>query len=317
MKRRNLLGPVLRWTVPGLCLLSFGCGPGVEKPSPSSVPADALMVVGDRVLSMQEAEAMARQRGPELSRELLLRERQRHLQWVALARQTGFDRRPDVVEAMEQLLAERMARSESGTEAELTEEALRQHYDAHPDQYTNPPRRRLAVVRIQVPSHADLPRRERYQQRAREALEALIQAPAQTVGDCVARYSDDNATRFRGGDAGWMTPDPQSVPWPPALHQAAWQLRHPGDCTRLIEVPDGFLMGRLMQSVPASRRSFAEVREEVRWAVKREAEIRREASLQQRLDAAVPVRFHDSNRVRFLVPARPSIPPPPDPLPSR
>jgi len=275
------------------------------------------MMVGDRVLTLDEAEAMARERGPQVGRELLLEERQRHLQWVALARQTGFDRRPEVVEAMEQVLADRMAQSEMGDAVPVSDEEVRRAYETQPDRFLVPEKRRLAVIRIQVPAQADESRRERYRQRAVEAREALAQATAQAVGDCVARYSDDNATRLRGGDAGWLTADPRSTRWPAALHQAALGLARPGDCTGLIEVADGFVLGRLLDLVPAARRPFAEVQEEVRWILKREAQEQRERQVRQRLDAAVPVRVHDSNRIRFL---HPPDPPPalvPSPLPAR
>jgi len=100
MKRWNLQETVVRWALPGLIVMLSGCGRGTDNAAPSPVPDNALMMVGDRVLTLDAAEAMARERGAGVGRELLLEERQRHLQWVALARQTGFDRRPEVVEAM-------------------------------------------------------------------------------------------------------------------------------------------------------------------------------------------------------------------------
>lgn len=317
MKRWNVQKAVVRWALPGLIAMLFGCGPGTDNATPPPVPDNALMMVGDHVLTLDAAEAMARERGAEMGRELLLEERQRHLQWVALARQTGFDRRPEVVEAMEQVLADRMARSELGDAMPVSDEEVRRAYETQPDRFLVPEKRRIAVIRILVPAHADEPRRERYRQRAVEAREALVQATAQAVGDCVARYSDDNTTRLRGGDAGWVTSDPRSTPWPAALHQAALELARPGECTGLITVPDGFLVGRLLDLIPAARRPFAEVQEEVRWILKREAQDQREEQVRQRLDAAVPVRVHDSNRMRFL---HPPDPPPalvPSPLPSR
>lgn len=318
MKRWNLQETVVRWALPGLIVMLSGCGRGTDNAAPSPVPDNALMMVGDRVLTLDAAEAMARERGAGVGRELLLEERQRHLQWVALARQTGFDRRPEVVEAMEQLIVDRMARSEmESAAADYPEDELKRRYEVEPARFVIPERRRVAVIQIRVPSRAEEVQRERAHQRAKEALQALVQSTAQTVGDCVARYSDDNATRLRCGDAGWVTLDPKSTPWPPSLHQAVLKLAGEGDCTGILEGPDGLLVARLLELVPASRRPFAEVKDELRWTLQREAEQRHQARVLQRLDAAVPVRIHDSNRIRFLTPSARPQPKDPAPLPSR
>jgi parvulin-like peptidyl-prolyl isomerase len=104
--------------------------------------------------------------------------------------------------------------------------------------------------------------RQRRREKAELALAAIAESRDDSTADfgaAAVRYSEDQATRYRGGDTGWIL---RGTParFDPELVEAIFALAQPGDDTGLLVLPKGFAVAKLLERAPAEQRSLAEVR---------------------------------------------------------
>jgi len=222
------------------------------------------------------AEAARRGLDPSSSKDLsgLLDERLHSQLVLSEARRTGFDQTPAMREKWERFVVgryleekEQSLASNAATDAEILA-----WYRNHPEQFRFPARANLAMVYIRVPSNADAERRGEARRRADE-LQARAEAEAgQTrhFGAMAMENSDDQASRYRGGDLGWLTMEQAIGAWGQAVAEAAFSLASVGQISPVIETADGFYLFRLIERQEEGIRPFEEVREQAAEQMKRE-----------------------------------------------
>jgi len=133
---------------------------------------------------------------------------------VAEAARLGLETDPAVVPRMRQTLFEALAAAERDSLPPITEEEIARYYDAHRRDFERP--ERIALWRILVRTEAE----------ARAVLEKVRGAGGPERWRAEAREKSlDEATKYRGGDLGFVHPDGNTdVPElrvPPALFEAA------------------------------------------------------------------------------------------------
>jgi parvulin-like peptidyl-prolyl isomerase len=129
--------------------------------------------------------------------------------------------------------------------------------------------------------------------------EALALAPAEhAFGPLAARHSDDQATRYQGGVAGWVARG-GGARWDAAVVDASFALARPGEVSPLVRTADGLYLLKLIDRRPAALRPLREVREAIRHELvtARRAEI--EARFRRDMRAATEV-WIDTDRLDGL-----------------
>src|SRR6185503_20429598 len=102
-----------------------------------------------------------------------------------------------------------------------------------------PPSVRGAIIFIDGSVKANAARQAELRHEAEAALEEARQAlDDKSFAQVVMKRSADQATRYRGGDMGWVTPGMAGVD--PALTQALLALEKPGQFAPLVETARGF-----------------------------------------------------------------------------
>lgn len=184
---------------------------------------------------------------------------------LARARADGFIDRPDVAEAVRQLVSARYKEeliARSGATAEVDEAQVRAFYEANPDLYRTPESARWSVIFLSVPEKAD----DEFRAGRRALAEQLMAqargsgAEAVDFGSLAAAHSDDQATRYKGGDAGLITRTDLSGRWPTAVLDALFALREPGSLAGPVDAERGIYLIRLQEYRPADRLPFEVVR---------------------------------------------------------
>lgn len=168
---------------------------------------------------------------------------------------------------------------------------------------------RLAVLRLGLNPKAGAEKQRQVAARLEEARARTATLPAGTLGfgELALDYSDDPATRLRGGDLGWLEPDPSRYHLDPEVLAAGFALQTPGDLSPVVRGQDGFYVVRLigrnrepaaMAANSATDEALARHREhlERRQAV--------EAAFLDEIRRATPVTV-DTNRVARLLAAVP------------
>jgi parvulin-like peptidyl-prolyl isomerase len=143
-----------------------------------------------------------------------------------------------------------------GNENDVTEDECRHSYDSHPENFFAPERLRVSHLFLAAPPETP-PEDVEAKRSAMEALSVRL-ADGEDFARLAAENSEDEATKLRGGDLGYLS----ATRMPPDFVAAAVELR-PGEISRPIRTRLGFHILRLIDVQPARRKTFDEARNEI------------------------------------------------------
>lgn len=257
----------------------------------ASEPEDILARVGDR--SIREADFRrhwdARRPASDApeQRERLLEQMIGQAALARAARDAGLMDDPSVAEEIDRLLVQRLEETRLKPEldaATIPEAAVRAEYERSRETlYTRPARVRVAVLWYDTRHRQPLV--DRYTPRLEEAISIAGTLPvAEGFGPTAPRCSEHLASRYKGGDLGWIDEGPAGSPWHQRVLQIASTLRKPGEVSPVISGDEGLFVVRLLDRQEPTTRTFESVR----------------ASLEQRLLAQRRREITDHFRSRLI-----------------
>lgn len=230
---------------------------------------------------------------------------------VADAHREGLFRDPDIRRALRQMAVDKLIsglREDAGRELQVEDAEVKDFYDRHAEDYRVPEKARMALIKVAVPRIVSAEKKAELAARAAEArAEALaLDAKVKNLGYVAAKYSDDQATRYRGGDAGWLAAGARSR-WGSNVVAAAFSLAQPGEISPVVESEDGLYVLKLMERQGETAVPLDQVRETIRRRLAKE----KSEAFQQRIVA------ERREHVRVVVNQRllKSVSPPPGPGP--
>ncbi len=318
--------PMKRWSPVGLfVIVLLGCNEEPLKP----VPADAgaapagltaeqaartVAKVGDRVITLGDyARALERMdqfdrlryQSKERRRELL--EEMVDVQLLAdEAKRTGIDKDPVAADSLRTILRDALlaeARKDLPTPAQLPEQEVRAYFEAHPEKFNEPERRRVSAIVVADKKEA-----------AKVLKEALkIKSPAEW-GALFAK-SSLTAPKTKGalgaaelaGDLGIVGPtsDPRgaSPKVPEPVRTAVFTLKEVNQIDpELVESEGRQFIVRLSGLTPAHQRTLAEADRSIRVLLIQEKMAERERALEEELHRKFPVQIDDAALAAVKVP---------------
>ena len=312
----------------GCGLLLTACNHHTSRTVSEAPPV--LAKVGDRQITAADLQAEAARRAavrrPVTDKNALLQEMIDREASLQRARRAGLDKDPDVRREFENLLIARLVAREVTPRREavaVTPESIRAEYDAHLERYTRPEQARLAMLFLEAAAKTSEPRRGEVRARLEEAR---VQAAAlQTTnrsrgvvgfGALALRYSDDQVSRHRGGDLGWLSRGERPPRLPEAVVAAAWALEK-GALSEVLETPEGFYLVMKTDAREASRTPLESVQPAIRQSLLTREHKRIEDTFREetRAAAAVEVRSQALAAVTLpttgprTIPARENSPP--------
>ncbi|MCP5515630.1 MAG: peptidyl-prolyl cis-trans isomerase [Verrucomicrobiales bacterium] len=278
----------------------------------SKTPTDAgskqgvvLAEVGDHKITEEDFLAEARRRGEAglsvADKDALLNELVEREALLAKARQSGLDQDPALHREYENLLIARLVEHDITPLKEavaITPDKVRAEYEANQATYTRPAQVRLAMLYLQADAKASDARRAEIRARLEEAREEAVTLQTTNrsrgvvgFGRVAIEHSDDQVSRYRGGDLGWIAAGQRPPRVPESVLEAGIGLET-GAMSPVLETPQGFYL--LMKT--DSRPEFATPIESVQAALRQSllARERRRVEETYRQDAlqALPVQIH-------------------------
>jgi hypothetical protein len=248
------------------------------------------------------------------ARDAVLKRVIRHTQAVRRARELGLDKDPEVIEAFESILLARLEEvrlKPALAAARVSESEARACYDAARDtEFRVGPRARVAVIWLDARKSPPLAARHRA--RLEDARSKLIEeglrelSPEQGFGEWSIRHSEHRATRFRGGDLGWVEIGKASMdPWRNAVAEIAATLGSPGEVSPVVVRDEGVFLVRLMALSPGRVRPFEEAKAEIENLLlgRRQAAAREE--FEQWIAREGPLRLHPEALAALAIPDLP------------
>jgi peptidyl-prolyl cis-trans isomerase C len=244
-------------------------------------PPDVLAKVGERTIRIgdlqAEAERLRKHGRAVLDKQTLLNQLVQHEALLQRAKAAGLDKDPQVARELSNLLIAKLIDRETAAKTnaiEVTEDEVRAEYEKNLAKYTLPGQVRLAVLSQPVNPGASDAARAQTRALLTEAKEKFAQAPApsgrgpnaQGFGALAAQYSEDQASRYRGGDLGWLTEGEFNYRWPREVLAAGYGLEK-GKVSEIIETERGFFVVMKTDARESATRAFAEVAPAIRHAL--------------------------------------------------
>jgi hypothetical protein len=248
-----------------------------------------LATVGSETITVADFERAMGVRGgnapgqfvtPE-QRRALLDEMVREQAVVSAARASGADREPDFLAAVDRMLVAQYLRSHLDpaiNAVDATSEEIAAYYAAHQQELAMPARVRVGWVFVELSPKASPEAVERARRRIEEARAAAEKLPADSggMGDVAQKYSDDPATRYMGGELGWLYLDQaDTYRWGPEVVRAAFALPAPGALGPVTRHERGFYFLRLTAREESAPTPIEKLRTGIRSRIlteKRDAE---------------------------------------------
>ena len=241
----------LKWMHAGVIAGVLGlCSSCSDSPVP---PADDEVLVrlkGDVITlaDVEAEEARYRESGrPSVSRVDLMNCLIEFKAQSLRARELNLDDDPAIRRRMDQLLVAALREREMSAAGEaVSAEEVRQAYQERIDDYTRPAADRFAMLFLAVDPHASVQKRDDARRRLTEArqlaLAQLTENPElQDFGELPLRFSDDQISRYRGGDIGWSTRGLPNGRLTEFVYSMALSLQ-PGEISELIEDESGIYL---------------------------------------------------------------------------
>lgn len=278
-----------------LMAVGVGCSPV------ASIPDDALAVVEGQVVRTSDFHHRWTERtpgsdSPEHRREVLEQVIERSA-LAAAARDAGLLNDPAVLEGLENLLLSRLRATRLAPQVDaiqITEAEIQAEYESQREiRYRQPERTRVAVLWFSTRGLAPLI--DRYRPRLEAARVASASIPAADgFGPLAIRNTEHSASRYQGGDIGWIESGAANSPWHQTVLEVAADLKEPGDLSPVIAGEKGLFLVRLIERQAASVRPLESVRAgiEQRLRSQRRRDLE-EAFRRDILEAATVQRFPD------------------------
>ncbi|WP_193211275.1 peptidylprolyl isomerase [Luteolibacter marinus] len=298
---------------------------------------EALAMVAGHPITAKDlrAEAEWRQANRQAipAADVLLQEMVDRLSLVERARQSGLEDEPDTRRRIESLLIARLREKDLDQQLaklEVSDDEVAAAYESRKEEFNRQGLDRFAVLFLAADSKKSDEARAETRKRLESALDLSDANPAtggrgpaaSGFGALAVEYSDDQASRYRGGDIGWVATDADTR-FPSALIEAGRGLAK-GARSAVIEGEDGFYAIMKTDTRPGGVQPLAEVSGKLRQSLlldKRRAletafvgeahdqakvEMNAEAALKIDLPVSRPPAAPDESLPRFPESSRPA-----------
>ncbi len=176
------------------------------------------------------------------------------------ARKLGIDRDPAVREQIEQLINRQLAiellKREVADKITVTDSDARLYYDLHKDDFKVPETQRARHILIKVGKTAT----EAERKTAREKAEGLLKRlkDGEDFGKLASEFSDDTASKARGGDLGFF----EKGKMIPEFEAALVSLK-PGELSGIVETKFGYHIIKLEEKKDSHMLPFEAVKKQI------------------------------------------------------
>jgi parvulin-like peptidyl-prolyl isomerase len=289
--------PFREYSFVAVLVLACGFAPGYAESAELPRDGDEIVArVGQlQITAVELEEELARRSGGKpgafaqpAERRSVLDEMVERLVLVTAADQAGYAEDPGVRRAFEDLMVQRYRQDhldQALAEIEISEKEVEAFYQENLELYRLPARRRTALLKLPAGN-------EEAGKAAAETHERALELGDEVTdfGALAAEVSHDRATRYRGGDMGYLSPE-VSYRWPKEVVAAAFALEKVGQVTEPIEAGGFFWLVRLVEDEKVVHRSLPEVAATIRHELNRQK--RRElrdamlTDLQSTVDVAI------------------------------
>jgi len=215
--------------------------------------------------------------------------------WVK-ARQSGFDRDPEIQDRVKRLIATAYLEKLKGPESTKANSPaeLQEYYAAHANEFGVGERVHVAGILLRAPQKATDEKKKELAERAQAALAKAQanQGSAAGFGDLAREISEDQSSRYQGGDMGWFTRGEMESRWNKAVADAVFGLKEARDLSGVVAAPGGFYIFKLIERQTSRVKTLDEVKDLAAFRLGREKEARAARELDEKLKAGMKIEIN-------------------------
>jgi parvulin-like peptidyl-prolyl isomerase len=179
---------------------------------------------------------------------------------ATLAKEEGFDQRPDILEQIQiqkdDFLAKAYALEKLTSPIEIKEEDLRLYYKTHKEEFTIPAKVKIKQIFLGASKDMEKGKRDQLREKGQTVLKKL--KAGQSFETLAREFSDDRVSSLKGGERGWLTKDY----FPKTVWLETNRLKK-GRISKLIETPHGFYIIQLEDRHPSKLTAFDKVKDNI------------------------------------------------------
>lgn len=258
-----------------------------EKPATTGTPAkneSALATVGSQVITekdlIQEAEWRKANRQAVPAAPELLKEMANRLALVEKAKQSGITDDPETQRRVQSVIIARLREKQLDAElakVAVSDEELKAAYDSRSAEFARKGLDRFAILFQAADAKASDARKAEAKKQLEDAIALSDAAPAAGgrgpaaggFGQVAAQHSEDQVTRYRGGDLGWIESDTKETRLPANVLDAGRALER-GKRSGVLEATDGFYVIMKTDARAGGARPLEEVADNLRQQLLRD-----------------------------------------------
>lgn len=315
MMRASLFG-LIPLVVLGAATMSCRRSTEKEASIPAPMSSSAVAVVAGQEISEERLLAELRRRFASASTGEVTAEQKfdalerlvRQEAVYAKAKASGFEQTPEIQTRIKNLVVAQF-REQRFTNATpvVTQREVQLAYEAGGNRFMQPPAWRGAAIFISQPANATAEKRSEARHRAETILNEARRGDDRAFSRLAAKHSEDQSSRYRGGDLGWISRDDNSVD--PALVEALERVGEPGGFAPLVETPRGYVVVKLVERRNVARKPLAEVAELLRHELFREKSAQAERDFLTAMKAGLDIRIDRARIEQLSLPSPKNEPP--------
>ena len=238
------------------------------------------------------ADAFAR---PE-EREALLDELLEFESVYLRAKEAGFDQKPEIARQIKAFIVDRFKEDQLKNMPEspaVSDAEIEEYYRRHASRFAIPEQVRFAVIQFGFSPRATDEKKAEVLHKAESVLAEAraLDASQRAFGVVAQRCSEDQATRYLGGDAGWLARGEQAR-WDKTVVDAAFALANAGDLSPVIKTPTGCYLLKLIEKRTAGYRPLEEVAEAIRYQLGVEKRQRTQQEFHEAMTAGLKIEIN-------------------------
>jgi len=291
---------------------------------PDNSGSATLAVIGGKAISVENFRTeMERQRGAfdAKRKEELLDSIVRSELLFAAARSAGYENDPEVIAAVKQAMVGKYLRDNLDPKlarVNASDQEAEAYFQSHQAEFGMPAMIHAAMIKIAVPSKVSAQKKSELLKRAESVrAEALaLEKGVPAFGKVAVSYSDDQDSRHRGGDLGWLQAGMADGRIDKKISDAIFAMKTPGQVSQVIAAPGGYYIVKLIETKAATVKPYAAVRDGVRYQVVQDKKRKLEAEHIALLKGLIPVTVN-RELLQTVTPAETARQSGPPPLPTR
>lgn len=257
--------------------------------------------VGGAIISLEQLQAEWDRRskgGVMVDQKKLLAEMVGREAAYQKAVQSGFLEKPEIQQALRSVVVDKyleIREKDLALPAAITPELVRGYYDLHQKRFERPLAVNAAILQIESPRKATEERKATAVEMARAIRDKATHEAVGMAhfGNLAVAHSQDQATRYRGGELGWQTLEQARLRLPHAVAEQMFRITQAGTISEPIVTPEGIFLVKLIAQRPAQPRPFDEVRTQIEHELLKHRQTDRQYQLNEVVRQNIPIQIND------------------------